>query len=200
MADEQFGSEQHPGQALRQLRNRRGMTLSDLSLVSGVSVSMISKVETGNGDPSLSTLRELARALNVPVSLLFRDEDPSDRSVIRVNHKHTFEIDGVQTTLVVPAKNSKARLHQLFAAPGAHRSRTEYWTTTLLGDGHDYEYGIVISGQMELVIAEETFLLGPGDSISFPSSLPRSWRNPGSTELHAIWCATHLEATADGGG
>lgn len=185
---------QHPGQVLRDLRTKRGMTMQELSEASGVSVSMISKVETGNGDPSLSALRDLARALRVPLSLFFRDDSPTETSAVRVNHKQAYEFDGVQTVLLVPAKNSKTRLLQLFAEPGAHRSRTEFWTTTSLDVGLDFEYGLVISGEMELDVAGEVYHLKAGDSIAFPTELPRSWRNSGATQLHAVWCVTHLES------
>lgn len=185
--------EQHPGAALRELRVSRGMTLQELSQRSGVSVSMISKVETGGGDPSLSTLRGLAAALNVPLSLFFRDQTPVGRTAVRINHKQTFEFEGVETTLIVPPQQSRTRLLRLRAAPGAHRHKTEFWTTTSLNIELEYEYGLVIAGQMELEISGETYHLNEGDSIAFPTAQPRSWRNPGPGELQAIWCVTHID-------
>lgn len=188
--------ENHPGRVLRELRTSREMTMQDLSEASGISVSMISKVETGSGDPSLGALRDLANALKVPLSLFFRDEPTINKSSVRVNHKQAYEFDGVRTVLMVPPKNSSTRLLQLFAQPGAQRSRTEFWTTTASLDvGLDYEYGLVISGEMELEIAGELYQLKAGDSIAFPTELPRSWRNSGSTDLHAIWCVTRLGAS-----
>lgn len=55
---------------LREIRARRGVSLRALKAASGVAVSALSKFEAGQGDPQLSTLRKLAKALNVTVAEL----------------------------------------------------------------------------------------------------------------------------------
>lgn len=191
MNDQVVNNEQHPGAVLRELRTGRGMTLQDLSNLSGVSVSMISKVETGTGDPSLSTLRELASALKVPVAMFFRDDVPKDGSVVHVNHKQTYEFDGVQTTVVVPVKGSRTRLLQIKAEPGAYRASTDFWASNSLDAQSEFEYVLIISGQLELEVGGGTYRLSEGDSITFPSWLPRAWRNAGSTTMHAVLCVSY---------
>ena len=60
------------GREVRALRVRQGMTVMDLAVASGISVSMLSKVENGGISPSLDTLQALSSALGVPVTTLFR--------------------------------------------------------------------------------------------------------------------------------
>ncbi len=55
---------------LRAIRARRGVSLRALKVASGVAVSALVKFEAGQGDPQLSTLRKLAKALNVTVAEL----------------------------------------------------------------------------------------------------------------------------------
>ncbi|WP_339106715.1 helix-turn-helix domain-containing protein [Roseovarius rhodophyticola] len=55
------------GEDLRGLRRAQGLTLDDLAVASGKSVSFISKIERGQARPSVTTLQELAGALGVPV-------------------------------------------------------------------------------------------------------------------------------------
>ena len=55
---------------LREIRLRRGMSYRHLMKVSGVALSAIQKYEQGDGDPQLSTLLRLAKALNVTVAKL----------------------------------------------------------------------------------------------------------------------------------
>src|SRR5437660_836150 len=58
------------GERIRGLRARRGMTRRMLAVQSGVSERFLAEIETGNGNPSVLTLRQLARALDVTLELL----------------------------------------------------------------------------------------------------------------------------------
>ena len=55
---------------LRAIRERRGVSLRALRAASGVAVSSLAQFEAGKGDPQLSTLRKLAKALHVTVAEL----------------------------------------------------------------------------------------------------------------------------------
>jgi transcriptional regulator with XRE-family HTH domain len=55
---------------LRVIRKRKGVSLRALKKASGVAVSSLARFEAGQGDPQLSTLRKLAKALNVTVAEL----------------------------------------------------------------------------------------------------------------------------------
>jgi len=55
---------------IKQLRKRREMTQEALARAAGVSLAYVGRLETGHHDPMLSTLRELGKALGVPVTAL----------------------------------------------------------------------------------------------------------------------------------
>ena len=55
---------------LRTLREQRGLTLRALKKISGVAVSALAKFESGKGDPRLSTLVRLSKALSCSVAEL----------------------------------------------------------------------------------------------------------------------------------
>ena len=59
---------------LREIRERRGVSLRALKQVSGVAVSSLARFEAGQGDPQLSTLRKLAKALHVTVAELIGEK------------------------------------------------------------------------------------------------------------------------------
>jgi len=59
---------QHLGKRLKALRRRRGMTQSDLARRAGLSLGYLARLELGRHDPSLTTVRKLARALKVTVA------------------------------------------------------------------------------------------------------------------------------------
>ena len=58
---------------LREIRERKGVSLRALKRASGVAVSSLALFEAGQGDPQLSTLRKLAKALNVTVAELIEE-------------------------------------------------------------------------------------------------------------------------------
>ena len=55
---------------LREIREGKGVSLRALKKMSGVAVSTLARFEAGQGDPQLSTLRKIAKALNVTVAEL----------------------------------------------------------------------------------------------------------------------------------
>ncbi|TPQ21499.1 helix-turn-helix domain-containing protein [Streptomyces sporangiiformans] len=59
------------GARIRQARTARGMTLRGLAREIGVSASLISQIETGKSQPSVSTLYAITTALSIPVESLF---------------------------------------------------------------------------------------------------------------------------------
>jgi transcriptional regulator with XRE-family HTH domain/quercetin dioxygenase-like cupin family protein len=66
------------GERLARLRGERGIKVSALAREIGVSPSLISQIERGQSRPSVSTLFDLAQALDVPVDAFFRDGVPAD--------------------------------------------------------------------------------------------------------------------------
>jgi mannose-6-phosphate isomerase-like protein (cupin superfamily) len=67
-------------------------------------------------------------------------------------------------------------------APGGASSSND---TLVRHSGH--EFGHLLSGTLRVVVGFEEFLLGPGDSITFPSSTPHRLSNEGSETARAIW-------------
>ena len=60
------------GYEVRGYRKQLGLTIADLAGTTDMSVGMLSKIETGNTSPSLTTLQSLSKALGVPLTALFR--------------------------------------------------------------------------------------------------------------------------------
>jgi len=171
------------GTEIRRLRHERGLTLQQLASAAGVSTALISKVETGGGNPSINSVRKIAFGLGVPTAFLFVGENLSDQELVSVNHTQRYSFGGVDTKVVVAPIDTGLRFLTVRARPNSERG-----SRLFPHDPHNgIEQGIIISGQMELTIDGKTHLLRAGDSFSFSSRLPHSWRNPGLEELHAVW-------------
>jgi transcriptional regulator with XRE-family HTH domain len=69
------------GRQVRVLRQNQRITVKQLSEQTGLSIGMLSKIENGVTSPSLTTLQSLARALNVPLTALFRQFEEGREAV-----------------------------------------------------------------------------------------------------------------------
>ena len=171
------------GARLRQLRARSEMTLSELSLKSGVSIGMLSHIERGQASPSLKTLERLRLALAVPLASFFspeRHEESGDVVRKALRTKLTFDKLGLVKELLSPQGHSELEVLMLVLAPGGG-SGDEPWTR------NGEKAGVVIEGRFELAIGERVHLLEEGDSFQFDSRQPHSFRNIADGETRVLW-------------
>jgi transcriptional regulator with XRE-family HTH domain len=176
------------GRQIRELRKARGMTLSDLAVRTGLSVSFLSQVERSISSPSVTALHEIGRALDVNISWFFANGDPGPADergfVVRAGHRRKVAFDGgAVDELLSPNLNGQLELLLCRLPPGSVSGERPY---THNGD----EGGVVIAGQLEMWIGSKHFLLAEGDSFTFSSGLPHRYGNPGTTETVVIWAIT----------
>ncbi len=176
------------GKQIRQLRKMRGMTLADLAGRTGMSLSYLSQVERSISDPSVVTLYDISRALDVNISWFFANGDPGPDDerdfVVRAGRRRKVVFDGgAVDELISPHLNGQLELLVSRFPPGSVSGKDSY---THAGE----EGGLVIAGQLELWIGSKHFLLSEGDSFAFPSSLPHRYGNPGKTETIVVWAIT----------
>lgn len=117
--------------ALRALRERSGLSLSDLARLAGISQPHLSNLERGHRRPSPATLRRLADALKVPVLALVADPDGAEPAATPSERV----VDGCDDEPVGPHRpagapiecrpwhdHPRGRTHPAVSAPTAHGS------------------------------------------------------------------------------
>lgn len=171
------------GADLRALRKARGVTLTDLAERLGRSVGWLSQVERDMSEPSISDLRQIARSLNVPMSLLFsHDSAPAEEQgyVVRAGARRpmgTGEEGLIEELLSPDLTDDFEVIHSTFQ-PGA-RLKTPQTRPT-------QELGYVISGRLDMMIGGRAFTVGPGDSFRCRGE-QYAWANPYDEPAVAIW-------------
>ena len=70
------------------LRERRNLTQGELAKAANVSQSTIAHIENGNKDPSLSTLKKIAEALDVHMAVLFSSDQVHVFDMARLKKKY----------------------------------------------------------------------------------------------------------------
>ena len=184
------------GERLRAARQAQGLTLRELAQRLSVSPSMISQIETGRASPSVSTLYAIANELDVSLDeLLFNDRRPSgpqdDRpappatgSLLQrgASRKSIRLASGVVWERLTPLSEPDTEfLYVTYDVGGASSPDSEFQRH----GGH--EWGFVLEGRLEVRIGFEEYILEPGDSISFDSTMPHRLANVGDRPVHAIW-------------
>jgi rhodanese-related sulfurtransferase/transcriptional regulator with XRE-family HTH domain len=167
------------GLNLKELRAKRHLTLDLLAGLSGVGRQTLGQIEIGRARLSVSTLRKLARALEVPFSALLTL--PASGGATRVFRTTTaqriFSVDGrfSSRTVFSADENLGVEFYELWLAP---RGRED-------AEGHapgTRENLVVTSGRLVLAIGQERFELSRGDGVTFIADAPHSYINPGAEE------------------
>jgi len=159
------------GPRLRTLRRDRGLTLEALAATTGLSVSTLSRLESGKRRPTLDLLIPLARAHRIALDQLIAAPATGDP---RVHLKPQRKDHG---SVLVPLTQYPGRV-QVFKQVLAPR---EPQLTT-----HDgYEWLYVLAGVLRLVIGEQEFTLHPGEVAEFDTREPH-WFGPADTNAVEI--------------
>jgi transcriptional regulator with XRE-family HTH domain len=154
------------GDGIRRLRRRRNLTLADLAGDAGLTPSALSQIERGVTDPSVGTLRRLARALEVPVFQFFLETDRRDIVVRRPERRRVRFGEGYPDYFLVSADMS-GDFEVIATTIGPGDADGDVPT------GHSSEECIVVlRGRVQVEVAGRVYQLAAGDSIKIHRELP----------------------------
>lgn len=153
------------GPRLRAARQRRGLTLEELSTLAQISPSTLSRLESGKRQANLELLLPLTRALRMGID----DLVPSAIADPRVRQATTVR-EG-RTTVRLSPPNSPVHTFKIRYARPAQPDRMR------VHDGYDWVY--VLSGRLTLLLDDQTFILEAGEAAEFDTRVPHSM---GSTD------------------
>lgn len=159
------------GRVVKDFRVKAGYTVAELAGMADLSAGMLSKVENGQTSPSLDTLQALARALNVPLTSLFKEFEKGDDA--------TYVPAG--QGLVIQRKGTRVgHQYQLLGHSVGEPVRMEPYLITITQDTevfpvfqHDgLEFLYVLEGRMNYRHGNQLYTLNPGDALYFDSGTP----------------------------
>lgn len=174
------------GQHLRQLRKEQKLSLAKLSERSDVSVSMLSHIERGQTMPSLRSLNRICQALNIEMSAIFptSDQEYEDESseVVRARERAelAFKPYGLTKELLSPKRNKSLEFFMVTLEPGGGSG-----PELLVRQGE--KAGMVVQGELSLLIGDKQYVLSEGDSFQFNSSKPHRILNDTDSPIKLLW-------------
>jgi transcriptional regulator with XRE-family HTH domain len=163
------------GPRLRALRRQRGSTLAQLSEETGISVSTLSRLESGQRRPTLELLLPLARSHQVPLDELVGAPETGDPRV----HPRPVVHHGI-TSLPLTRRPGGVQAFKQVYPPGWPGGEPEQKTH----EGYDWIY--VLSGRLRLLLAEHDLVLGPGEVAEFDTRTPHWFGNPGPEPVEVL--------------
>lgn len=175
------------GTKLKEYRKSKGLTLDELGKKAGITASYISQVERNLAEPSISSLRKIAKAINIPVYKFLLEDDEDEKFIIRKHERKTVDI----------SKNHNQAHYELITPMSReNNSLSIVGLSAMLPPGvsdetsHNAEEMIlVIKGVMKISIEDkDTHVLNAGDSIYLRANLKHVVENIGEGNLEVISC------------
>jgi transcriptional regulator with XRE-family HTH domain len=177
---------QRIGRRVLELRQAHRYSLRDLARLSGLSPSFLSQVERGRGEPSISALKRIASALEVELLYFFSTtKDAESKMVARAGTGQRLPaMNGVEFRLLT--NESDTRLEPIYGRydPGGQTGEEPMVHNTAPSA---VEWGWILTGRFKVWVGDDVFILNPGDSIFFQSSLPHRIQNIGDDVGEYIW-------------
>jgi quercetin dioxygenase-like cupin family protein/DNA-binding XRE family transcriptional regulator len=168
------------GQRLRELRIEKGYSIKSLAVESGLAANTISLIENQKSSPSVSTLEQLAKALQIPLGLFFEPvEDEQHLICTHPGNRKALVLDGV-------------RLEN--CGQNFHPSKIQSLIVTLpagKGNGSEpinhsgYEFVYCLSGALNYTVEGQEYVINAGDSLLFEAKSQHFWKNCG--EIPAVY-------------
>ncbi|NLE28671.1 MAG: cupin domain-containing protein [Phycisphaerae bacterium] len=159
---------------LRTIRTEKGMTLDDLAKQSGLTASMLCKIENFRVTPSLPAIAAIAKALGVTLSALFTDiEDPPEVEVVCAHERKLIHRDDSAWSYYALLSN-QANYHVepfIVEIPPGHPPRKKQ---SHEGD----EFMLMLSGTLDFIHGDKTYRLKKGDSTYSNGNVEHTLINP----------------------
>jgi transcriptional regulator with XRE-family HTH domain len=207
------------GARIRAARLAKGLGVRELARLADCSASLVSQIERGRANPSVSTLYALGDALGISVASLFETPSGSDDAdassldlqgalslahstlgaehwpatrgpktleetiLLRRAERRVINLEkGVHWELLLPRPELDVDFLEVFYAPRGGSTVDEHAIRH-----YGREMAVIIEGALSARIGFEQYELAPGDSLSFASTVPHQYWNPGDTPTRAVF-------------
>jgi transcriptional regulator with XRE-family HTH domain len=174
MEEEQQGPELKVGEKVRELRERRGLSLQEMAERTGYSSALLSQIENHMISPPLGALIKIAKALEVKVGTFFGEEPREHFTIVRKQErKHVSRFaskEGVSygyayESLGFDKKDRHLEPFLITLEPATVR-------TEKLSTHEGEEFIFILEGEMEVILGTHKDVLYPGDCIYYDSAIP----------------------------
>jgi transcriptional regulator with XRE-family HTH domain len=161
------------GKQLRAVRTAFGLSQRELAKRAGVTNGMISLIEQERVSPSIGSLQKI-------LEFFTRDLQGRQDVVFRGGELPDVGTGEIEYRLVAASRRDR----KMSILSETYAPDTDTGEDLLTHSGE--EGGVVIEGELEVTVAGQTWVLGPGDAYYFDSRLPHRFRNIGKVAARIV--------------
>ena len=173
----------HVGPLIRARRRQLHLTLQSLADAAGISVGYVSQVERDLATPSLGTLAQIARSLDVGVDYFIATPDVGN-ALSRAGERQSFSVSGSSVVYERIGTDFAGNLLSSFilTVPPDYRSEI------VSHEGEEIIY--MLAGALTVKVETEEMVLAVGDGFHFRGNRAHSWWNASATPARLLWTGT----------
>ncbi|NJI79234.1 helix-turn-helix domain-containing protein [Clostridioides difficile] len=170
------------GKKLTLCIKKQNLSIKDLSKLIKVTPSLISQIEKGSVNPSISFLKSISNALNVPLVNFFIPSIDNLELIVRNNQRRILILPDSQDILYEMLSSNPFNEFEFAIMNLAPKSYCKE------KNGHDGdEVAYVLKGSVQLNLEDDVFQLNEGDSVKIPFGMRHKWGNPNEIESKVIY-------------
>lgn len=164
-------NEPNVGPRIRAIRERAGLSLRGLAEKCGLSVNAISRIERGENSPTVTSLHQLASALNVSITEFFQDAPEQITVHVQKDNRMVYNRNGMaMASLGIGLRNQQLEPFEVTLQPGEVSAED---SVTHPGQ----EFAFCLSGKLDYEVGGTVYHLEAGDSLLFEATQPHVFRN-----------------------
>ncbi|KAA0259523.1 helix-turn-helix domain-containing protein [Deferribacter autotrophicus] len=166
---------------LKRIRETRGLTLEQLSEITGVSKSMLRQIETGKSIPTIATIWKIANGLKVSFTyLMVRQKKEVIVKKLTEGKMLSAEKGKYRIYPVIPFDPKRAfEMYYMEIDPGTIYKSEPH-------EGETEEIIIVQEGNLIIEIENKEYSIKKDELLKFNANVKHIYKNPGDTLVKAI--------------
>lgn len=174
------------GEKIRRIRKSKNLTIVELSEKISVTSGYISQIERDLISPSLTVLKRMSEALEIPLSILFLDENTESVVTISENQRTKVKFSNINVELefLTPFEHNNEKSSNVEVFFIKLPSKTWISNNTIVNDSSEFIY--ILKGKVECHIGSKIYTVSKGDSICVPEKNSHLVYNPEDEEAEAI--------------
>jgi transcriptional regulator with XRE-family HTH domain len=162
------------GEKIKQLREKKGLSLKEVAEATGFSTALLSQMENHLVSPSLGSIIKLAKALELRVGDFFGETQGEPFAIVRKDERKKISRfaskEGVSYGYSYESLGFEKRNRRMEPFIVTLEPATLKTSKTSVHEGEEFIF--VLEGEMEVILGDHTDILFPGDSIYYDSNIP----------------------------